>query len=252
MTSQELDDHAVARTAARRTGEALLRLRAERGDGDPGALRDEGDRVAQGVLADFLGQARPADIVFSEEAPDDERRLGADRVWIIDPLDGTREYGELDRSDWAVHVALWETGRLVAGAVALPALGMVLTADNPPALSHLRTPSRILVSRTRPPAEAVRLAEVLPGELVPMGSAGAKVAAVVRGEAEAYVHAGGQYQWDSAAPIAVARAAGLHTSRLDGSPLTYDTAERSLPDLVVCRQEIAGRVMNALNAAHAV
>lgn len=242
----QADDHAVARIAARRTGAALLELRQRRRDADPKELRDEGDQLGQSVLAGCLAEARPDDLVFSEEAPDDERRLAADRVWIIDPLDGTREFSEVDRSDWAIHVALWERGQLVAGAVALPALDLVLTADEPPAPAELRTPPRILVSRTRPPAEAVRLAEVLPAELVPMGSAGAKVAGVVRGEAEAYVHSGGQYQWDSAAPVAVARAAGLYTSRLDGSPLVYNVAERSLPDLVVCRQEIATELMDAL------
>lgn len=240
------DDHALARAAATRTGEVLVELRASSADADPATLRKEGDRQAQWVLSEFLADARPADLVFSEEAPDDARRLGADRVWIIDPLDGTREFSELDRSDWAVHVALCEGGELVAGAVALPGLGLVLSADQPPALGQPRIPPRILVSRTRPPVEAVRLAEVLPGELVPMGSAGAKVCAVVRGEAEAYVHSGGQYQWDSAAPVAVARAAGLHTSRLDGSPLVYNTAERSLPDLVVCRTEIADELLSAL------
>ncbi|MQA03016.1 MAG: 3'(2'),5'-bisphosphate nucleotidase CysQ [Streptosporangiales bacterium] len=240
------DDHALARSAAQRTGELLVEVRRSHADADPATRRKEGDRQAQDLLAGLFAEARPDDLVFSEEAPDDERRLAADRVWIIDPLDGTREFSEPDRSDWAVHVALWERGELVAGAVALPALEQVLTADQPLPLAPAQSPPRILVSRTRPPAEAVRLAEVLPGELVPMGSAGAKVAAVVRGVAEAYVHSGGQYQWDSAAPVAVARAAGLHASRLDGSPLVYNTAERSLPDLVVCREEIADDLLNAL------
>lgn len=239
-------DHAVAKRAAEYTGNVLRELRTEEAFADPDALRAEGDRRAQRALAGYLNDARPDDAVFSEEAPDSDRRLHADRVWIIDPLDGTREFGERDRTDWAVHVALWARGELVAGAVALPALETVLTADNPVVPPVPRTPPRILVSRTRPPAEAVRLAAALPAELKPMGSAGAKVAAVLRGEAEAYVHAGGQYQWDSAAPVAVAQAAGLHASRLDGSPLVYNTAERSLPDLVVCHREIAGELMAAL------
>jgi 3'(2'), 5'-bisphosphate nucleotidase len=245
-------DHEVARSAAARAGEVLRDLRRGNRDADPAWLRREGDRGAQAALAGYLADVRPDDVVFSEEAADDPVRLTADRVWIVDPLDGTREFSEVGRTDWAVHVALWvrngdDAGTLAAGAVALPALGVVLTADEPPALATLHAPPRIVVSRTRPPAEAVRLAEDLRGELVPMGSAGAKVGAVLRGEAEAYVHSGGQYQWDSAAPVAVARAAGLHTSRLDGSPLVYNRAERALPDLVVCRQEVAVAVMRALN-----
>ncbi|MBO0890462.1 MAG: 3'(2'),5'-bisphosphate nucleotidase CysQ [Acidothermales bacterium] len=244
-------DHQVARAAAARTGEVLRELRWLNRDADPARLRMEGDRSAQACLAEYLAEVRPDDVVFSEEAADDPVRLDADRVWIVDPLDGTREFGEVGRGDWAVHVALWvrdgDDGRLAAGAVALPALDVVLTADEPPALGTVEAPPRIVVSRTRPPAEAVRLAEQLRGELVPMGSAGAKVGAVLRGEAEAYVHSGGQYQWDSAAPVAVARAAGLQTSRLDGSPLVYNRADRALPDLVVCRQEVAGEIMRALN-----
>src|SRR5690606_38846366 len=149
------DDHAVARLAAARTGEALLELRSRRRDADPAELKAEGDRLGQSVLARVLADARPDDLVFSEEAPDDERRLSGDRVWIVDPLDGTREFSEVDRTDWAVHVALWERGELTAGAVALPALGQVLTADEPPALAPPAATPRILVSRTRPPAEAV-------------------------------------------------------------------------------------------------
>jgi len=177
--------------------------------------------------------------VLSEEAADDPIRLRSSRVWIVDPLDGTREFSELGRADWAVHVALWSDGELVAGAVALPAQGVTLATPEIPALPPPPAVPRIVVSRTRPPAVALRVRDELGGTLVEMGSAGAKVAAVVQGHAEVYVHAGGQYEWDSAAPVAVARAAGLHTSRIDGSELRYNQADLLLPDLLVCRPEFA-------------
>ena len=167
--------------------------------------------------------------MLSEEGVDDARRLSADRVWIVDPLDGTREFGEGDRNDWAVHVALWERGALVAGAVALPAQGVTLDSGSPPPLPAAGDPLRLVVSRTRPPELVTALAERLGAELVPMGSAGAKAMSVLQGRADAYVHGGGQYEWDSAAPVAVAAAAGLHTSRLDGSPLVYNRADPCCP-----------------------
>jgi 3'(2'), 5'-bisphosphate nucleotidase len=238
-------DHAVARALADQAGTTLLLLRAELGFADPGALRAAGDRAAQALLAERLGALRPADAVLSEEAADDGRRLTADRVWIIDPLDGTREFAESGRTDWAVHVALWQAGRLAAGAVALPARGMVLGADTPPsrpAWQPGRTP-RIAVSRTRPPPVTTDVARALGAELVPMGSAGAKVAAVVLGDVDAYVHGGGQYEWDSAAPVAVALAAGLHATRLDGSALCYNRPDPALPDLLVCVPELAAAIL---------
>jgi 3'(2'), 5'-bisphosphate nucleotidase len=193
-----------------------------------------------------LAEARPADAVLSEEGVDDTARLNCDRVWIVDPLDGTREFSEPDREDWAVHVALWQDGELAAGAVALPAQGVVLATPEVAAPPPGQASPRILVSRTRPPAAAQRVCDYLDGTLVEMGSTGAKVAAVVQGRAEVYVHSGGQYEWDSAAPVAVARAAGLHTSRVDGSALRYNQADPLLPDLVVCRPEYAQRVLEAL------
>jgi 3'(2'), 5'-bisphosphate nucleotidase len=190
-----------------------------------------------------LARERPDDAVLSEEGVDDPVRLSAQRVWIVDPLDGTREFSELGREDWAVHVALWQAGALVAGAVALPAQGVTLATPDPaPPPAHAGEP-RIVVSRTRPPAVALQVRDQLNGTLVEMGSAGAKVAAVVQGLADICVHAGGQYEWDSAAPVAVARAAGLHTSRIDGSPLEYNRADPLLPDLVVCRPEYADAVL---------
>jgi 3'(2'), 5'-bisphosphate nucleotidase len=243
-----VDDVAVAVRAARAAAEVLLALRADGGLAGR-ALGDAGDAAAQQAISAVLATERPDDAVLSEEAADDRRRLSADRVWIVDPLDGTREYGEAGRSDWAVHVALWADGELSSSAVALPALDQVLVTDPTPATpARADGPVRIAVSRTRPPAEAEAVAAALGAELVPMGSAGYKVLAVVRGEVDAYVHSGGMYQWDSAAPVAVARAAGLATSRIDGTPLAYNAEELSLPDLVVCRPELAGPILAAVRA----
>jgi len=247
-------DAGLARWLAWRAGEILVALRAEIGHDDPRALGREGDRRAQQFLADELGRWRPADAVLSEEALDDPARLTADRVWIIDPLDGTREYSEPGRVDWAVHVGLWTYGRLSAGAVALPAQHRVLGTDSPPDYPPL-VPSgnggpprlRMAVSRTRPPVFLDHLADALGGiDPVPMGSAGAKIVAVLDGLVDAYVHAGGQHEWDSAAPVAVANATGLHVSRLDGSTLEYNKADPQLPDLVVCRKDLAPRLLAAL------
>jgi 3'(2'), 5'-bisphosphate nucleotidase len=239
-------DVEVAQAAARAAGDVLVELRT-RGDLTGRALGDAGDAAAQGAIAEALRTHRPDDVVFSEEAVDDPRRLQADRVWIVDPLDGTREYGEPGRHDWAVHVALWSGGELSAAAVALPGLDEVLLTSPAPALPARGSgPVRIAVSRTRPPAEATAVAARLDAELVPLGSAGYKTVAVARGEVDAYVHSGGQYQWDSAAPVAIARAAGLVTCRLDGSPLVYNAPDPYLPDLVVCRPELADRILDAL------
>jgi 3'(2'), 5'-bisphosphate nucleotidase len=242
-TTSDADLAASLATAA---GRLLLEVRGRTFDDDV-ERKAAGDAESHRFLVAELARARPRDAVLSEEGADDAARLGADRVWIVDPLDGTREFSELDRSDWAVHVALWERGRLAAGAVALPALGTTLgTAQPPVPPPRPDGPLRLLVSRTRPPALVEELARVLDGELVPMGSAGAKAMAVVRGEADVYVHGGGQYEWDSAAPVAVARAAGLHTSRLDGAPLAYNQPDPWLPDLLVCRPELADRLLRAL------
>jgi 3'(2'), 5'-bisphosphate nucleotidase len=241
-------DVEVASRAADAAAGVLLELRS--GELSGRALGDAGDAAAQRAILGVLRAERPDDVVFSEEAVDDRRRLTAGRVWIVDPLDGTREYGEHGRHDWAVHVALWSAGDLVAAAVALPGLGEVLVTQPAPALPpRADGPVRVAVSRTRPPAEAAAVAAALDGELVPLGSAGYKTVAVVRGEVDAYVHGGGMYQWDSAAPVAVARAAGLTTCRLDGTPLVYNEPDPSLPDLVVCRPELAERVLAAVRSA---
>jgi 3'(2'), 5'-bisphosphate nucleotidase len=236
-------DHAVAARLATQAGELLLGVRDELADASAGERKDAGDKRSHDFLMEALASERPGDAVLSEEGADDPIRLSANRVWIVDPLDGTREFSELGRDDWAVHVALWQDGEIIAGAVTLPAQGVTFTTPDvsPPPAAPVRP--RIVVSRTRPPAIALAVRDALDGTLVEMGSAGAKVAAVVQGRADVYVHAGGQYEWDSAAPVAVARAAGLHTSRIDGSPLRYNQADVLLPDLVVCRPELAEAVL---------
>ena len=241
------DDAQFARRVAGEAGALLLQVRAT---DDPEPVGDRGDRAAQELIAAALAEHRPDDAVLSEEAVDSAARLDARRVWIIDPLDGTREFAEPGRHDWAVHVALWVDGELADGAVALPAVGTTLDSATvgppPPPPDPGRV--RVAVSRTRPPAIVDKLAERMAIERVALGSAGYKVAAVMLGEVDAYVHAGGQHEWDSAAPVVVARAAGLHTCRLDGSPLLYNRRDPSLPDLVVCRPELADDILGALNA----
>jgi 3'(2'), 5'-bisphosphate nucleotidase len=245
------DDHALARDLATEAGALLLRLRSDRGFGDLRALRDAGDRESHIYLTEALQRQRPGDAILSEEGKDELSRLHAERVWIVDPLDGTREYAEEGRGDWAVHVALWERGDLTAGAVALPSQGRTLSTAEPITLHSPRTGRiRIAVSRTRPPEFTRRLADHLDVdvELVPIGSAGAKVAAVLLGDVDAYVHAGGQYEWDSAAPVAVARAVGAHASRIDGSSLTYNQEDTNLPDILVCHPELAPTLLAGIRA----
>jgi len=274
------DDHVLARDLAGQAGTRLLELRAQ--GGDPDVLRKTGDRLSHEFLTAALADVRPGDVVLSEEGADNPARLTARRVWIVDPLDGTREFGEPGRTDWAVHVALWESdallapggttlpalppaaalpalppaaagpspaGNLVAGAVALPAQDRVLsTAEPPPLLAAGEAPAkiRIVVSRSRPPQFVRNISGLIDAELVPLGSAGAKVAAVISGEVDAYVHAGGFYEWDTAAPVAVARAAGFHASRIDGSALAYNQADLMMPDILVCRPALAGVLLQAI------
>jgi 3'(2'), 5'-bisphosphate nucleotidase len=243
------DDRLAAELAAE-AGRLLLDLRSE--GGDPDELRKAGDRSSHEFLAAQLAAQRPGDAVLSEEGRDDPVRLAAERVWIVDPLDGTREFGEPGRADWAVHVALWERGALTAGAVALPAEDRVLSTAGPPPAPEPPPPGRplrVVVSRTRPPALLEELSQLIDLSLVPLGSAGAKAAAVIKGEADAYIHGGGQYEWDSAAPVAVAQAAGLHASRLDGSPLRYNQPDPMLPDILICPAALAGTLLDAISAA---
>jgi 3'(2'), 5'-bisphosphate nucleotidase len=238
-----MSDHELAARLATQAGELLLGVREELANATAEERKAAGDKRSHDFLVAALAAERPDDAVLSEEGADDPIRLRSERVWIVDPLDGTREFSELGRDDWAVHVALWRAGELIAGAVALPAQGMTLATPDVAYPAAVDGPARVVVSRTRPPAVALAVREALGGVLVEMGSAGAKVAAVIQGRADVYVHAGGQYEWDSAAPVAVARAAGLFTSRIDGSPLIYNQADPKLPDLIVCRPELAEAVL---------
>jgi 3'(2'), 5'-bisphosphate nucleotidase len=261
------DDHALAHDLAERAGRLLLDLRAQGGAAD--ALKNAGDRSSHEFLMTELAKARPEDAVLSEEGIDSKARLTADRVWIVDPLDGTREFGEPPRTDWAVHVALWErafapgnagaAGQLTAGAVALPAQGLTLSTrdaakrPDPPSGSGAQRPLRMVVSRTRASQLVKDVAALLNADLVPCGSAGAKAATVIQGENDVYLHSGGFYEWDTAAPVAVARAAGLHVSRIDGSDVAYNQDNPYLPDILVCRPAIAGLLLNAIReATHAI
>lgn len=245
------DDVDLAAELARRAGELLLRIRASAGlEGKE--LGKRGDHDSNELLLAGLADARPDDAVLSEESADSPARLSADRVWIIDPLDGTREYGMPGRDDWAVHVALWTRGSdtpsgITAAAVAQPSLDTVYTS-RPAALAEPNDPPVFLVSDSRPPAFAAPVAAQFGAELRPMGSAGAKAMAVLRGDADAYLHAGGQWEWDSAAPVGVVLAAGLHASRIDGSPLRYNSAHPYLPDLVICRSDLAEALLAAIAA----
>ena len=236
-------DHQVAARLATEAGKLLLEVRSELADATGAERKAAGDKRSHDFLIEALAAQRPGDAVLSEEGVDNPARLSAERVWIVDPLDGTREFSELGRDDWAVHVALWQAGELVAGAVALPAQGVTFATPTVSPAPVAADKPRIVVSRTRPPAVALAVRDALGGTLVEMGSAGAKVASIVQGVSDIYVHAGGQYEWDSAAPVAVARAAGLHTSRIDGSPLAYNQPDPRLPDLVVGRREFAGAVL---------
>ena len=232
------DDHRLSAWAATVTGERLEALRTQGLEGRE--LKDAGDALGHRILMQLLATYRPDDAVLSEEGKDDKARLQSNRVWIIDPLDGTREYSEPPRDDWAIHVALWRDGDLAAGAVAQPGMSTTFSTAEPPVVpQRTSTKPRIAVSRTRPPEFVSSLAQAIDAELVPMGSAGAKVISVARDVTDIYVHAGGQYEWDSAAPVVVARAAGLHTSRADGKPLAYNQDNVWLPDLLVCRPELA-------------
>jgi 3'(2'), 5'-bisphosphate nucleotidase len=242
------DDVTLAAELAQRAGELLLQIRSSSGlEGKE--LGKRGDHDANELLLAGLADARPDDAVLSEESVDSPARLSADRVWIIDPLDGTREYGMPGRDDWAVHVALWTRGAgITAAAVAQPSLSTVYTstAAEPTTANE---PLVFLVSDSRPPAFAAPVAEQFGATLRPMGSAGAKAMAVLRGDADAYLHAGGQWEWDSAAPVGVVLAAGLHATRVDGSPLVYNSAHPYLPDLLICRAELGEQLVAAIAAA---
>jgi 3'(2'), 5'-bisphosphate nucleotidase len=244
MTEQAMADAELAAHLAKVAGRLLLEVR-DAGVLSGKALGKAGDQTANQFLCHAIREQRPDDGLLSEEEQDNFERLDTPRVWIIDPVDGTREYGE-GRTDWAVHIALAIDGIPVVGAVALPGLDLVLRSDQPQSLPAPTGKPRMVVSRTRPAKEALEVAEQIGAELIPMGSAGAKAMAIVRGEADIYLHTGGQYEWDSCAPAAVAAAHGLHISRIDGSPLLYNQADVYMPDLLICRPEWADRVLSLM------
>jgi 3'(2'), 5'-bisphosphate nucleotidase len=243
------DDHSLARDLADRTGSALLEVRSRYPEsGSTAEMKDAGDRIAHELILEELRRLRPDDAILSEEGTDDAARLTAERTWIVDPLDGTREFSEPPRDDWAVHIALVVGGQPLVGAVALPAQGVTLSTALAPTLPEVSPDApRVVVSRTRRPQAAVDLAASLGARYIEMGSAGAKAMAVVMGQADIYAHSGGQYEWDNCAPVAVCRAAGLHCSRLDGSPLVYNNPNPYMPDLLICRPEWAERSLAILN-----
>lgn len=247
--SEPETDGALAIRLATQAGRGLVELRERlvSSGAHTWQVMDGGDTASQRFLADELTRVRPNDPVLSEEGLEDPRRFEIDRAWIIDPLDGTREYGEPGRTDWAVHIALWVDGAFAAGAVSLPALGVTFSADPAPVLPpYTRDRPRLVTSRSRAPYAAAVVAQALDAEPVRLGSAGAKAMSVVNGETDIYVHDGGMYQWDSAAPAAVALAAGLHVSRIDGTPIVYNERDPWLPDFIVCRKELAQPVLSAL------
>ncbi len=247
MTAES--DARLAARLATEAGRLLVELRNEltRAGAAPWQVMDTGDLASHRFLVEALADARPDDAVLSEEGLEDPRRFAADRVWIVDPLDGTSEFGEHGRHDWAVHVALWDADHLAAGAVSIPALGITFCTDPAPVVpASGRSRARLVTSRSRNPYVAVVVANALDADAVRLGSAGAKAMAVVTGEADIYVHDGGMYQWDSAAPTAVALAAGLHVSRIDGSPMVFNARDPWLPDLLICRPELAEPVLEAL------
>jgi 3'(2'), 5'-bisphosphate nucleotidase len=251
-----LTDAALAADVAADAGELLLGIREKVGFDDPYFLGDAGDKSANILILDRLSRDRPDDAVLSEEAVDDVSRVHADRVWIVDPVDGTREFSWYGQTDWAVHVALWQRsggpdGGITDAAVALPARGEVYRTDAvaaPPPRTD--GPIRITASASRPPAVLWRLRDRMDIQMVRIGSAGAKAMAVVRGDVDAYVHAGGQWEWDSAAPAGVVQAAGLHASRLDGSPMIYNRRDPYLPDFLMCRAELADVLLDGIRSAY--
>jgi 3'(2'), 5'-bisphosphate nucleotidase len=244
IAPEKMTDADLAAHLADVAGKLLINVRAS-GMLSLKALGKAGDATANQFLVHALREQRPDDGLLSEEEKDNPARLEQSRVWIVDPVDGTREYGEA-RTDWAVHVGLAIDGVASVGAVALPGLGVVLRTDAPAAVPPAPEVLRMVVSRTRPAREATEVAERIGAELVPMGSAGAKAMAIVRGEADIYLHSGGQYEWDSCAPVAVALAHGLHASRIDGSPLVYNQADVYMPDLLICRREHAERILREI------
>lgn len=246
-----MSDLELARHLAERTGEILLAVRSDVGYGDYWDLQDAGDQAAQDFLDRELNRWRPDDAILSEEAPDDLARLSAERVWIIDPVDGTSAFARRGSTEWAVHIALWEAGELVAGVVSRPATGEVFDSESA-RLQPLHHPDqlRITCSRSRATNFVKQVCAEVGATVVDMSSAGIKTLAVVTGEVDAYLHTGGQYQWDNAAPVAVALGAGLIATRVDGSPIVYNERSRSIDDLLICRPEVEDDLRRAIRKHH--
>ena len=242
-------DHSLAKESATLAGQLLLLLRDLAKDSriEAETLGKIADQKSHELLHKIISDVFPNDAILSEEQEDDLQRLGSGRVWIIDPLDGTREFEETGRTDWAVHVALAENGIPTVGAVAIPSIGTTFCSNDNPTIRNEISEVRVICSRTRPSPAAQMIAEKLSGKIIHLGSAGAKAMTVVSGDAEIYVHTGGQYEWDSCAPVAVALANGLHASRLDGSPLVYNQSDTYIPDLLICRKELADSALAVFN-----
>ncbi len=205
------------------------------------ALGDAGDTLAQEWISRVLAQHRPDDGFLSEEDTDDLSRLDKKRVWIVDPLDGTKEFST-GRQDWAIHIALVIDGKPAHAAVGMPDLGVTFKSSEARAVTGPLA-RRFVVSRNRPPQVASYIAEQMGYTTRGIGSAGAKAMQVLLGDFDGYIHAGGQYEWDQAAPVGVALAAGLWCSRLDGSEITFNQEDTYIPDLLICRPEIKDEVL---------
>ncbi len=259
MSLEEIDRQ-LALDVSEKAAQNLLRIRREGFlKGESGrALSDVGDRISEEIIRSMIESERPDDAILSEEQmTEDQRRFYAERVWIIDPLDGSREFGTEANADWAIHVALWNRsqsdtngfheGKIALSVVTIPATGETYTSFWTQKRDYdIETPIRIVVSNTRAPEWLSDLGAYLNVTLLPRGSAGVKAMEVVAGRADAYVHSGGQYEWDSAAPVGVSLAAGLHASRLDGTPLRYNQPDPYLPDLVICKKTLAPLLLEAI------
>ena len=274
------NDAELARDVAQAAGQRLIALRRDFGPVDAAdrdqirALRDAADRASHEFILSRLNAERPDDAVLSEEGHDGLERDTAHRVWIVDPLDGTSEFGQ-GRADFAVHVALWQrddsagpgTARLVAGCIDLPAQRVTYSSADSGAFASARAdtdsdltvhrpgaPVRVVVSRTRPPALAIdpeRLAaalevaniEIGAVDVLRVGSVGAKVAELLGGRADLYLHDSGFYEWDVAAPLIVAEHYGLRACHLNGTTITFNHRPPWVKDLVVGKPELVAAVV---------
>ena len=249
------DDHLLAANLAESAGRMLVDCRSGAAGQLLGgsSLAHEGDQRAHLHLLTRLQEARPDDAVLSEEGADDAQRLDSSRLWVIDPLDGSRDYG-FGNDEWAVHVGLVEDGKIVAGAVALSALDLLFhtgEGEGPACAVDENNPNRrpvIVTARSRVNAEGMLLAHELGADVFACGSAGVKAMLVVNGTADAYVHASPLYEWDVCAPAAVAQSAGLHVSDAAGDPLVFNQARPVVNSFLVCRPELVDDILSALSS----